>query len=102
MGEGSGAACARSGLGLVPSRDGPQPFSPRSLRFVLVLGPVPALCSSGWGPVRALPLLPTPPHGLRPAPVALAEAAASRPIAKAGTAGNGEWSLSLAEEDFKG
>lgn len=107
LGRGRGAAWR--GRGSVParsrsvsSRDGAQPFFPCPLRFVSVLGPVPVPVLLGMGPGPCPSCAPHPPRGLRPAPVFLAEAAASRPIPKAWTAGNGEWSLFPVREDVKG
>lgn len=106
VGEGSGAAWR--GRGSVSFRLVP--------RWGSALLPAPVMvyldawpCSSlerfpllGTGPGPCPSCAPPSPHGLGPSPVALAEAAASRPIPKAGTAGNGEWSLALAREDIKG
>lgn len=103
VGEGSGAAWR--GRGSVPFRLVPR-WGSALLRTLLTacLGAWP--CSSPvllvGGPSPCPSCAPHRPHGLRPAPVALAEAAASRPIVKAGAAGNGELALSLAREDVKG
>lgn len=98
---GEGSSAAWRGRGSVPSRLAPRWGS--AFLFVVVTVCVGAWpCSSpvllGMGPSPCPSRAPHAPHGLRPAP--LGEAAASCPIPKAGTAGNGEWSLSLAKGDF--